>query len=123
MDQNINGIIKRLQNFENSLFPILSIYLGSCGKKFPRSSLLLSQLDSMTGRHLSRQDREIFKQELGKVENYLQQTYNKKEIHSLAFFTTPDKLWEVISFDFYLPPFCVISYSPYIKPITEAMRW
>lgn len=120
MPNQIDGIIKRLKEFVNSKFPILSIYLGVAQLKSPTSTLFVSQVHSQVHQSLGKKDQKIFKKDLERIESYIRD-WDSRGKRSLVIFTAGKKLWEVLDFEFYLPPLCVVSYSPYMHPVTEAL--
>lgn len=117
MGQNVELALKKLGKFLNSQFPILTIYLGAVSKQAPAAKLLLSQFHSLVHQNLSKKEQKIFNQDLKKIEDYLRMTYDKRGKKTVIFFSSGQKLWEILELNFYLPPLCLVSYSPYLNPL------
>lgn len=122
MDEN-KLAIERMNSLQNSKYPILTVYLSGVRKEAPSARLLLSQFHSLIKKGLSAEEKKIFKKDIEKVEQYLTGQYDKRGKHSIVFFSNGKKLWEVLSFDYFLPPLCLVNYSPYLSPIDEAKNW
>lgn len=122
MEDKVDKTIKKLAGYVNSPFPILSVYLGAVQKKSTDYSLISSIFHSQIHQNLGEEERKIFKKDLARIDDYLRTSYDSRGRRSVVFFCAGKKLWEVLEFEFYLPPFCVVSYSPYIRPITEALN-
>ena len=123
MDAGLELAVRNLEKFQNSRFPILTIYLSSNSKEAPSSKFLLSQLHSLIHKNLSREEQKIFKKDIEKIEKYLTSQYDKRGKHALVFFSSGGNLWEVLDFDYYLPVLCLVSYSPYLNQINETLSW
>ncbi len=117
---DIIGAIDKLKNYKDSNFPILSIYLGSTDKKTPKSSYFISQLRSLVG-HLSEQEQKFWQKDIDRIEEYLLESLGRSDTRSLVFFTAGKNLWEVLNFEFFLPPLCTSLYKPYLNPIEDAL--
>lgn len=121
MDNKVEKTIKKLREFSNSPFPILSVYLGTTGTKTPISSSISSIFHSLIHQTLGEEEWKKFRKDIRRVDEYLKTAYDSRGNRSIAFFTADKKLWEILEFEFYLPPLCTVSYSPYIQPIIEAL--
>lgn len=121
MAGGLDNKLKRLRGLENANFPILSIYLGCANEKTATTSLFKRQLLFLVKHNLSKTEQEIFKKDIEQIKNQLNHIKDRK--CSRVFFSSGDNLWEKLAFDFYLPPVCLVSYSPYTQPIIEALRW
>lgn len=119
--QKIEEKIKKLRSYRNSLFPILSLYLGFEGKKSSPLSLFLSKLHSLIYKNFNKDEQEIFRKDVAKIDSYLRDFFDTRGNKSIVFFSSGKNLWEVISFEFYLPPLCLISNSPYLIPLQKAI--
>lgn len=117
----ILNTLKKLKKLENSKFPILTTCLGSAEKKEFCSLACVAQLHSMIHKYLSEEEQKIFKKDIENIESRLCNLDDLQGKGSVVFFTSPGNLWEVLSFKFYLPPLVTISYSPYLKPIFDAL--
>lgn len=117
-----NGILNRIQNFKNSTFPVLTLYIGSADKSSPHPSYCLSQLHSLVTGNLSDEQRRFWQKDIDRIEKYFQEQYKRSNTRTIVFFTSGKKIWEVLEFEFYLPPLLVILHSPYTKPVEEALQ-
>ena len=122
MEKTLESALQRLKRLENSKFPILSVILSSAEKNGPPVSMLVSQLHSITDKNLSQMEQKLFKKDLSKIEKFLREFYIRGGKRSQVFFSAGEKLWEALNFEFYLPPLMIVSYSPYVGPITGAER-
>ena len=122
MDKGFELVVENLKKFQNSKFPILTIYLSNVSKEAPSARLLLSQFHSLISHNLSAEEQKLFKKDLNRIEKYLREIYDKRGKRTVVFFSAGKKLWKILDFEFYLPPLMTVSYSPYIGPVTEALQ-
>ncbi|MCL5411715.1 MAG: hypothetical protein M1150_03160 [Patescibacteria group bacterium] len=115
-------MLKKLKKYKNSHFPILSVYLADEGKKSPTTRALSSLFRSLIHKNLTAKEQRMFHDDLQKIETYLEDSLDTRGNRSFVFFTAGDGLWEVLSFEFYLPPIFSISGSPFIDPIEETIK-
>ena len=120
-ENDIDKILKKLFKFKNSPSPILSIYLGSASKQTPSSTLMSTQFHSLIHQNLTGKEQKIFRSDIDKIDTHLRESYDSRGKRSIAFFSGGKNLWETLDFEFYLSPLCLVSYSPYTRPITEAL--
>jgi hypothetical protein len=117
------NIIKELETkWSNMPFPIMSLYLGFAGKKTPAKQMIVTLFHSLIHRYISKEEQKIFRTDIYRIEEYLTDALDTRGKRSIVFFSAGKKLWEVLTFEFYLPPLCVISYSPYIRPLADALE-
>ena len=109
------------KKYLNTSYPILSIYLGFAGKKTPSTQVVMSLFHSYIHRFLSDDEQKIFEKDIKKIETYLSENFDSRGKRSIVFFSSGKHVWEVFSFEFYLPPMCIVGYSPYFRPIAEAL--
>lgn len=98
---------------------VLSIYLGFQDKKSPSSFLFSSLFHSLIHQKLSKEKQKTFRKDIERISKYLLE-YDTRGKRSIAFFSAGKNLWQVLDFEFYLPPLCLVSNSPYLKPIINA---
>lgn len=113
--------ISNLRTSKDSKFPILSIYLGSADIKPPQPSFYLSQFHSLVHQNLNNEDQKLWQKDIDKIDMFLHQSLNRSNIRSIVFFSAGKNLWEVLEFEFFLPPLAIVLHSPYLKPIEEAL--
>ncbi len=113
--------IKQLQKITNAPYPILSVYLGTAEKKTFHANVVVSQFHSLIHQSLSKDDQKTFRKDIDRIISFLKEQYDSRGKRSIAFFSAGENLWEVLDFEFYLPPLCIILHAPYLKPILEAL--
>ena len=111
--------LEQLRTFNNSPFPILSVYLGSDTAKAPSSELLVSQLHSMIHSHLTQDEKTVFQKDIERIEEQLQSDTPRGK--SSVFFSAGDKLWQTVHFEFFLTPSIRVSTSPDTKAIISGL--
>lgn len=117
----VERVLEKLERFKNSKFPILSVYLGVAQKKSTPSAIMSSMFHSQVHQNLTKEESKIFKGDIERIDDYLRTSYDSRGRRSAVFFTAGKKLWEILDFEFYLAPLCLTSYSPYIRPVIEAL--
>lgn len=120
--KNLDQQMKKLFQLQDSKHKILSLYLGVSGKDTPTPKRILSSFHSLIHRNLSQTEKELFKDDLEKIERYIQGSLDTHAVRSIIFFCDNDALWEVLSFEFYLSPLCIVGYVPYIQPLIDAQE-
>ena len=121
MNDKGEKILERLEKYKNSQFPIMSVYLGVAQRKAAPSFLMSSLFHSQVHQNLGEEEQKTFKDDIKRIDEYIKTSYDSRGNRSIVFFTAGKKLWETLEFEFYLQPLCVVSYSPYIQPIIEAL--
>jgi hypothetical protein len=112
--------INEIKKYNNSEFPILSVYLGVDSLQSPSEKFLTTQFHSLIHEQLDDDQRNIFEDDIKRIEDYLKDY--KPSDRSLIFFSAGKNLWEVIGFEFSLPAEISISTSPYLEPIIMAQQ-
>lgn len=95
---------------------ILSIYLSSQEKQTPYPDELLAQFHSLIHQNLSEDERNKWSKDIGRIEKYLHESFERSNVRSLVFFTSGKKLWQVLQFEFFLTPLVKVLSKPYIEP-------
>lgn len=111
--------LEKIKKFENSAFPILSVYLGADTAQAPTGDFLQKQFHSLLHQYLSKDQRAEFEQDITRINEYLQNYI--PFARSLIFFSAGEKLWEVAKLEFYLSEKIKIDNSPYILPIMSGV--
>ncbi|MCR4305539.1 MAG: hypothetical protein NUV73_00460 [Candidatus Daviesbacteria bacterium] len=106
----------------SKMCPVFSVYLGSDGKVVPTADLLSAELHSLVHQNLSAVQRNKWQRDIKKIEDFLHQFVGSSNTRSYVFFTSGKNLWQVLNFEFFLPPLCKISNYPYKKPLEEAVE-
>lgn len=106
----------------SKMYPVFSVYLGSDGKAAPTADLLSAEFHSLIHQNLSAVQRNKWQRDIKKIEDFLHQFISSSNTRSYVFFTSGKNLWQVLNFEFFLPPLCKISNFPYMKPLEEAVE-
>ncbi|RJQ27987.1 hypothetical protein C4577_00240 [Candidatus Parcubacteria bacterium] len=119
--KTIYQTLKQLESFKNSGLPILTIQLTSSGKKSPPLKIFLAQLHSLS-KKLNKEETKIFKNDLKKIENYIMESLNTRGSKSIVFFTAGKHFFYTLNLEFYLPPACKVSNSPWVSDILKGIK-
>lgn len=103
-------------------FQILSVYLSSAGKRIPYPDFFLSQFHSLIHRTLSDTERKKWQKDIEKIVDFLHESIHRSNVRSYVFFSSGKNLWEVLDFEFELPPSCRILKEPYFEPLEESLN-
>ena len=114
-----SGTIKRLETYKRSNFQIMTVYLSDASLRAPTGEYLLSQFHSLVHGYLDKPMRIEFAEDISRIQKTLQQHVPKAR--SLVIFSAGDKLWQVVSLEFALPPALTISTSPDLHPLLQAL--
>lgn len=114
--------ITKIETYQDSTFPILSVYLSSKDKKVPHQSFYLTLFHSLIHQNLSEEEQNFWQKDIAKIEEYLHEFSSRMEARSIVFFSASENLWEILEFEFSLPPQIRLLNSPYLKPIEEALK-
>lgn len=112
--------IKKLNGFNSSSFQILSVYLGTDSTQAPSGEVLLTQFHSLIHSDLSNDQRTEFKSDIERIEKHLNNYV--PSARTLVFFSAGDKLWEVVGLEFSLHTGLVVTNSPDMNPLTDALQ-
>lgn len=102
--------------YNDSGFPILSLYVG-WGKKPPTSRQLISHARSLFNSQLKPYEQRVFETDLQKIVNHLRDSFDQRGNQGVAYFAARNHLWEILPLEFSPPGICIISHSPYLRPI------
>ncbi|RJQ38073.1 hypothetical protein C4559_02510 [Candidatus Microgenomates bacterium] len=121
MFTKIEEKIKKLEKYRDSKFPILSVYLGTEGKKSPNIKILITQFHSLINKNLSEKEKTFFKKDIEKIEAFIRDAFNSRGDRTIVFFVSGKNLWKVLDFEFFLPPILILSNSPYVSSIVNKL--
>ncbi len=105
---------------KNKQHQVLSVYLSCREKKVPYPSFFLSELHSLIHQNLSESEQKAWQIDINKIINFLQENFDRSNARSVVFFTSGKKLWQVLHFEFFLPPQVKILDKPYLEPLATA---
>ncbi len=111
--------LKTLQSYNGSLFPILSVYLGSDTLQAPTREYLLTQLHSLT-HNLTADQKTMFKRDIKKIEEYIN-SYTPS-YRGLVFFSAGNKLWQALNLEFYMPASLTVDNSPNTEALAKSLH-
>lgn len=115
-------IFKKLADLKDIKAEILTVCLASPEKRAPHPTFFSSQLHSLAHNHLSSDNQKRWADEVDKIDKYLREHLDKSNTKSIVFFVSNQGLWEVLSFNFFLSPFCIVAKGAHIQPIEQALR-
>lgn len=98
---------------------MLSVYLSSRDKRVPYPTYFLSQFHSLVHEHLSSAEQKAWQVDINKITDYLHEDFDRSNVRTLVFFTAGKKNWQVLHFEFSLPPLMKISNGSYLKPLGQ----
>lgn len=110
--------MKRIESFNNSEFPILSVYLGMDSLQAPSDKFLTTQFHSLLHQCLGSDQRNIFENDIKRIEEYLNDYVPKAR--SLVIFSAGKNMWEVAEFEFSIPAKISVGTSPALDSITKS---
>lgn len=111
--------LSKMNNFKNG---VLSIYLSVDSKNAPTDSQMKTVFHSLIHQNLTKEERKIFQEDIKRIEYYLLEQYDSHGKKSVVFFSSGDNLWEILEFEFALPTLCLVSKSPYLAPLHDALE-
>lgn len=101
----------------DELNQVLSVYLSGQGKQTPYLDELLTQFHSLIHQSLTEDERNKWSQDIGRIEKYLHESFERSNVRSLVFFTSGKNFWQVMQFEFVLPPLVKFLSKQYLKPL------
>ena len=60
--------------------------------------------------------------DIEKIENYLVEKFSRENTRTLVFFSSGDKLWEALDFEFYVPSQIKITSGAFTKPLEDVLK-
>lgn len=117
MVSRLHDILRKLETYQNTDYPILSAYFTLPDKQKDSYHSLHSQLHESVNL-LSANNRAEFVHELEYIEGLFSEKKNfNHNSRGLAIFAGGNKLWEVVSTPFELKPVVIVQHSPFLEPI------
>lgn len=110
--------LERIESYNNSNFPILSVYLGADNLQAPSEKFLITQFHSLLHQSLDKEQREIFQTDIERIEDFLNDYIPTSR--SLIIFSSGERLWEVVNLEFYLEANISINMLPNLDPILKS---
>lgn len=102
---------------DNESKQILSVYLSGSGKQTPYLDDLLTQFHELIHQALTEDERNRWSKDIGKIEKYLHESFERSNVRSVVFFASGKKNWQVLQFEFVLPPLVKILPESYLEPL------
>jgi|SRR5581483_640278 len=106
--------LKRLQAYNNSPSPILSLYIPTQENKN-----LLKSLKRILNSSLTSKDKLLLRKNITYISGFIRNYKTFENEKTLAIFSGGDSLFEVIHLQNKLASIAVVSHSPYLKPILQ----
>ena len=114
-----SATIKRLKTFERSGFQIMTVYLSEASLRAPTGTYFLSQFHSLIHHYLDKPMRVEFASDISRIEKMLGEHIPKAR--TLVIFSAGQQMWQIVGLEFSLPASLMISTSPNMSPILEAL--
>jgi peptide subunit release factor 1 (eRF1) len=115
MSASIQDVIPRLKNYNESSFPILSVYITVS----ENSQNIDKKLDEILKRDLSNKDKKTIRKNIEYIKGVFQEEKGSKT-KSYAFFSGGSKLFEILHLPFRIKDQALLSHSPFLEPILHA---
>ena len=112
------SVLKKLEDYQNSPFKILSVYLGSSEIQAPNLEAFHTQFHSLLHEHFTKEMREAYADDIARIEAFIADY--TPSAHSLVFFSAGDALWEVVELSYGIEPTLQLDESPYLAPLQHA---
>ena len=123
MVSSLPSILKKLDTYKSSKYPILSLFFTLPENSQKQSATLHTQLHTLIQENLSSQDKKTFFNELSYVEGLFSEKKNFNHgSRGLAIYAGGNKLWEIVTTLFPLPATLHIDHSPYIAPLQKELK-
>src|SRR5690242_20597752 len=107
----IEGTIRKLQTYNNSEYPILSVYLQIPNDQKLQDQVLVQKFHELL-KTLTKRDKNLMIDDIDYVQAYLQQYRNTHNYNGIAIFSGDNQLWEVVNTEFNLPNILTLNHSP-----------
>lgn len=114
---SIQDTIKKLQSYQQSPAPILSVYLGVSDKK----EKLPKRFASLLKQSLPEYQEATLRQNIEYIRAYLEQFSSQDKYRGIALFSGGKNLWEVVTTEFKLPDRITLSHSPDLGPLLHEL--
>lgn len=114
---SIQDTIQKLQNYQQSPAPILSVYLTVSNKK----QTVVKRFQSLLKQSLPEYQEATLRQNIEYIRAYLEQFSSYDKYRGIALFSGGDNLWEVVTTDFKLPDRITLSHSPDLGPLLHEL--
>ncbi len=119
MGQNLQDIIKKLETYKASPFPILSTYLSLPNDEQLLRPHLYHRFKELLAEVVPEYEHRIIEDDIDYIGAYLQQIENIKRNLGVVLFSGGNILWEVIYLKNPLEDVVICDYSPYLSPLYE----
>jgi hypothetical protein len=118
MSTDIQNKVQRLEAYNESPAPILSLYFKPVNWREDKE-LLINQLQTVIDKHLSYQEREQAKNNIAYIEGFLMKYTPDPREQTLAIFSGGDSLFEIIHVLKDLPNQAKLLHDPFLEPILQ----
>lgn len=122
MSLSLKGTLQKLKAYEQSAFPILSVYLPLPQVEKARNAVMVKTLHELVKKNLPREQQAVLREDIEYIAAFLQ-TYDDKNHHQgLAIFSGDNQLWEVIKTEFLPDAYLSVNHHPHLKPIFNELK-
>ena len=119
MIQDLLGIIKKLETYKASPFPIISVYFSLPNDQQLLRPHLYLKFKKLLSEVVPEYEQRIIEDDIDYIGAYLQQIENIKRNQGIAIFSGGSILWEVIYLKHPFDDVVICDYSPYLSPLYE----
>lgn len=122
MSLPIADTIRKLEKYNDSSFPILSVYFNFPLPKKVRQNMIAAEFQTVINRALTREQRELMKQDTQYMEAFLQNYKIAHNERTIALFSGDNQLWEVVHLADFIPNTVRLDHAPYIEPLLKNLE-
>lgn len=122
MSLGLKETLQKLKAYEQSAFPILSVYLPLPSVEKARNAILVKELHTLVKKNLPREQQAVLREDIEYIAAFLQ-TYNDQNHHKgLAIFSGDNQLWEVVKTEFIPDSHISVNHHPHLEPIFNQLK-
>lgn len=120
MTLDLGETIRKLQSYQNTQYPILSVYLP-IEPINQQNNQLVQQFNELINGSLTKQDRKTLKRDILYIKSYLKILDNTHNYQGIALFSGGNTLWEVITVPFKLQMALAVGHAPFLEPLRKQL--
>lgn len=113
---NIRDTMQKLRSYENSPFPILSVYLNITDSKN-----IADIFTNLITKSFPDHKKVLIDEDIRYITSFLSVLKNKHKYKGIALYSGGNRLWEVITTMFPLKESVTLSYSPNLSPLSQEL--
>lgn len=117
MSLDVRNTLKRLEAYNDSPSPILSVYFHLPVPKLYTEETITDKLHSVIDHNLTLKERKDLQENIEYIEGFMLDYQQGRGEETLAFFTGGTSLFEVIHLPYKIEDQAVVSHSPFLEPL------